>query len=390
MKPAWITRGVVGIVLATFFSDVGHEMVTVMLPGYLAANGLGAAALGMVEGIADLVSSLSKLTGGVIGHHTERRRLWATLGYVVTAVGTGAIGLVRSAWSIATLRCFAWVGRGVRGPLRDHMLADEVDPSQFGRAYGVERSADMFGAVTGSLLAIVLFSSGVPVATVILVSLIPSLLSAVSFGTLTHDRHRDAGDGKPRDGSRKLPARYWRVLAGVFVFGLGDFSRTFLIILAAGAFGEHAAPKSAMSIAMLLYVAHNVVSGVVALPVGRLADHRPKISILLAGFLLGAATNAMLAFGVDSTAIVVTAIAVSGVYIAIQETVEKAVVAELLPREVRSLGLGVLAATNAVGDVVSSLYVGFMLDAGHPLAAFGAPAVAGIVAAIWLAIVGRR
>jgi len=248
----------------------------------------------------------------------------------------------------------------------------------------------MFGAVTGSLLAIVLFASGVSVGIVILVSLIPSSLSAISFASLTRDRHKGGGDGKPRPESRKLPAQYWRVLAGVFVFGVGDFSRTFLILIAAAAFGEHGAPKSAMSIAMLLYVAHNVVSGVVALPVGRLSDHRPKISILLAGFLLGAATNAMLAFGVDSTAIVIAAIMLSGVYIAIQETVEKAVVAELLPREVRSLGLGVLAATNAVGDVVSSLYVGFMLDAGHPMAAFGGPAIAGVAAAIWLAIIGRR
>src|SRR5262245_63617279 len=92
VRPAWMTRGVVGIILATFFSDVGHEMVTVMLPGYLAANGLGAATLGMIEGIADLVSSLAKLTGGVIGHRTEHRRLWASIGYAVTAIGTGAIG----------------------------------------------------------------------------------------------------------------------------------------------------------------------------------------------------------------------------------------------------------------------------------------------------------
>src|SRR5262249_15367185 len=205
----------------------------------------------------------------------------------------------------------------------------------------------------------------------------------------------------PRGESRKLPAAYWRVLAGVFVFGIGDFSRTFLIVIAAGAFGEHHAAKGAMSIAMLLYVGHNVVSGVVALPVGRLADRRRKLSILLAGFMLGAVTNAMLAIGVDSTAprdgvigaplgaaIIVGAIGLSGVYIAIQETVEKAVVAELLPRDVRSLGLGILAATNAVGDVVSSLYVGFMLDAGHPMAAFGGPAVASVVATVWLAIVG--
>jgi hypothetical protein len=70
----WITRGVVGIVLATFFSDVGHEMATATLPLYLGSIGLGAAALGLIEGLADLLFSLSKLAGGWVGHHTERKR----------------------------------------------------------------------------------------------------------------------------------------------------------------------------------------------------------------------------------------------------------------------------------------------------------------------------
>jgi hypothetical protein len=144
-----VTGGVVGIVTATFFSDVGHEMTTAALPMYLASIGYGAAALGVMEGFADLAFSVSKLAGGWVGHHTERKRGLASLGYLATALGTAAIAVTQGLAALVSMRSAAWLGRGFRSPLRDFMLADEVGPTHFGRAYGIERAADMLGAVAG-------------------------------------------------------------------------------------------------------------------------------------------------------------------------------------------------------------------------------------------------
>ncbi|OGL15973.1 MAG: hypothetical protein A3K12_15980 [Candidatus Rokubacteria bacterium RIFCSPLOWO2_12_FULL_71_19] len=81
----------------------------------------------------------------------------------------------------------------------------------------------------------------------------------------------------------------------------------------------------------------------------------------------------------------------SGVYIAVEETLEKAAAAELLPAELRSLGFGLLASANAVGDMVSSLYVGALLQAGRPGRAFGIAAGVGLLGVIWFrAPVGVR
>ena len=387
-RPAWLTRGVAGIILATFFSDVGHEAVTVILPGYLAASGLGAATLGAMEGIADFCQALAKLAGGAVGHHTSNKRWWAGAGYAVTALGTAGIGLVSAVPALVGLRSAAWTGRGFRSPMRDFMMADEVDPSTYGRAYGIERSADMAGAVVGSLGAIGLVYAGIPSATVIVISIVPAGLAALSFIALTRDRKLD--DAPPPPGDRTLPAPFKRLLVGLFLFGLGDFSRTFLIYLAASALGEHHAPRTALSVAMLFYVGHNVISAIVAVPIGRLADRKSKLGILVVGFAIGAATNTLLAFDSTSAAIVIAAIAASGVYIAIQETVEKATAASMLPRELRSWGLGVMASVNAVGDMASSLFVGFMLDAGHTTLAFAIPAVLMGTGVIWLAATVRR
>jgi MFS family permease len=384
-RATWVTRAVLGIVLATFLSDVGHEMATATLPMYLAAIGLGAATLGFMEGLADLCFSVSKLAGGWVGHHREDKRGFATLGYLVTALGTGAIAVTQSVAALISVRSAAWFGRGFRSPLRDFMLADEVGPTHFGRAYGIERAADMLGAVAGPLVAVLLLCLGVDLSSVILISLVPSLLAVLSFFSMTRNRVTQRTDSDRGVSRPRLPRRFWWFTGGVALFGIGDFSRTFLILIAAAAFGETGgAASGVLSIAVLLYAAHNTVSAIAAYPAGVLGDRGSKLRVLVFGYGLGVVTNALLAFSVGGTALLVVAIMLSGIYIAIQETLEKAVAAEMLPREQRSLGLGVLASANAVGDMISSVGVGLLLAAGHHHAAFLVPAMFGLAGTVWM------
>lgn len=381
----WVTRGVLGIVFATFFSDVGHETVTATLPLYLAGIGLGAAALGFMEGLADLLFSLSKLAGGWVGHHTEKKRGLATLGYLLTALGTGAIALVQSISALASFRAAAWLGRGFRSPLRDFMLADEVGPTHFGRAYGVERAADMLGAVAGPLIATLLLWLGVDLRAVIMASLLPSLVAAATFFSLTRDRSASASAPVVAKSENALPRRFWIFAAGVGLFGMGDFSRTFLILIAAMAFGETGGTiPGALSVSMLLYAAHNAVSALAAYPAGSMGDRGSKLGVLVGGYGLGVVTNGLLAFSLETPSLVVIAMGLSGIYIAIEETLEKAAAAEMLPREQRSLGLGLLAAVNAVGDMLSSIGVGLLLASGHSRVAFLLPALFGLAGTVWM------
>jgi MFS family permease len=400
----WITRGVVGIVIATFFSDVGHEMVTSVLPMYLASIGLGAATLGVVEGFADLVFSLAKLGGGIVGHRVKKKRPIVALGYLVTMLGTGSMALVQSTVGLVSLRASAWIGRGFRSPLRDFLLADEVESTHYGRAYGLERSADMLGALTGPLIAVLLVSLHVDLHAIILWSIVPATIPVISILALTRDRASAAGEHGPtappsldatshraRSASARLSSDFKRYLMGVLLFGMGDFSRTFLILLASRALSErdHGATGT-VSIAVLLYVMHNAVSALAAYPIGHLADRVKKLDILIGGYALGVATNVLLALTSSSLPWLVAAIVLSGVYIAVEETVEKALASEMLPREQRSLGLGVLAGANAVGDMLSSVGVGLLLDAGMSSIAFAIPAALGTAGTLWMIAVVRR
>jgi MFS family permease len=391
VRKKWVTRGVVGIVLATFFSDVAHEAATAVLPLYLVSVGLGPAALGAIEGLADFLYSLAKLAGGLIGHRIAHKKPIVALGYALTMLGTGSIGLVQSLAGVVSLRAAAWIGRGVRSPMRDFLLADEVETTHFGRAYGLERSADMLGALVGPLLAILLVYVGLTAREVILWTFLPAAVPVVAILVLTRDRGVAGGAATVRVPRAKIPADFKRFLGAVLVFGLGDFSRTFLILLAARALGDAGQSKPAtLSIAVMMYALHNGVSALAAYPIGRLGDRLPKMRLLAAGYGLGVLTNLLLAFGSRSMTWLVIAVVLSGIYVAAEETLEKAVGAQMLARESRSLGLGILASANSIGDMASSVGVGLLLQADKSGLAFGLAAAVGAVGALWMLILSRR
>jgi MFS family permease len=361
-----------------------------VLPLFLASAGLGAAGLGIIEGVADFLVSMSRLAGGVVGHHVQRKRPAAALAYLISTVATAAIGLVHTLAALVSLRSAAWVARGFRGPLRDYLMADAVEETHYGRAYGLERAGDMLGAVTGPLLAALLVWAGLSFGTVILWTLVPGLLAAGAMYFLTRERPEyvlPPGMPAPPQPVRQFPRVFWLFLVGVFFFGLGDFSRTFLIWLALPReSGTEAADAAGFTGPVLLFALHNLVSAGAALLVGQLADRFPRIPLLTAGYGLGVLANILLALFSGSLGWLVVVFVLSGIYIAVEETLEKAVVAQMLPRQLRSLGFGILASVNAVGDMVSSLFVGFALQEGKPALGFGLAALLGAIGVLWLTV----
>ncbi len=389
----WLTTTVLGIILATFFSDVSHEMCTAVLPMYLTTVGLGPAALGVIEGLADFLVSISKLLGGYVGHRVRRKRPWATLGYLMTTFGTWGIAFAGSLAAIVTLRGTAWVGRGFRSPLRDYLLADSVEPAYYGRAYGLERTGDMLGAVLGPLIAMLLIWGGWSFQSIIFWTVLPGLIAAGAFFFLIRERVKATGThdaGQTQNVNAPFPRVFWLFLIGVFLFGMGDFSRTFLVWLAARSLGQDGSiVTGTLSLAVLLYLAHNLVSAIAAYPVGQAGDRGSKMAILIFGYSLGIVTNLLLAWHHASFGWLIVAIILSGVYIAVEETLEKAVAAQMLPRSKRSLGFGILACGNAVGDMLSSLYVGLLLEMNLAFWAFACAAAFGALGVLWLLLAPR-
>ena len=390
-RPGWLNRTVAAFGLTSLLSDVGHEMATSVLPLQLARLGFGATALGAIEGIADAASGLAKLAGGVAGQRIARKKPWTAAGYAMTAVCTSALGFVATLPVFVALRSAAWVGRGFRGPLRDFLVSDSVEPRFYARAFGVERTGDMIGAVAGPLLALSLLAAGIVFKSVLFIAIVPGLLAAACVVWLVKEHAHDPAAAPPAVLRPTMPRGYWPLVGAVLLFGLGDFSRSFLILAVAKATPVADDGKAMIfGLPVLLYALHNGVSAVATFPSGQLADRFGRKRVLAAGYLLGLCVNLTLALGSRSLAAVCFAFLLSGVAIAVEETVEKACVSEMLPRESRSYGLGVLATANAVGDMVSSIGVGVLWDRMGAGSAFGSAAGCSATGLLLLVAIARR
>src|SRR5580704_5795472 len=288
----WLTRGVVGIGLASLCSDWGHEIGTALLPILLAGLGAPAYALGVIEGVADGLSSFAKLAGGWIADRPALRKPVAMAGYLLTGLSTFTFGFVRSWPQLLASRAIGWVGRGAKGPARDVLLTDAVAPEQVGRAFGFERTMDTVGAILGPLCATAL----VAVTTVRVAmrwTLLPGALAALAFATLV-PASEHAGEHHPLPFTaslKRLPRDFRRFLGAVGLFGLGDFAHTLLILRAVQMLTPDHGIVRAGGIAVALYTFHNVIYACASYPAGALGDKIGRRGVLIVGYLLAAAVS---------------------------------------------------------------------------------------------------
>jgi MFS family permease len=369
----WLNRTVLGIGLASLFSDCSHEIATAVMPAFLATMGVAAAWLGLIEGVSDGLSSFAKMGSGYYTDKLRRRKPIAVAGYVVTALGTASFGLATAAWHVLVARACAWLGRGVRTPVRKALLAGSVTKETYGRAFGFERMMDTLGAIVGPASAFVLLQAlNQHYPSLFALTLLPGLGAGALIAFLVKEKERQP---VPHisfgERLRRLPKTYRRFLLAVGLFGAGDFAHTLLILLAAQKLAPSLGTAKAASIAVGLYVLHNVFYAAFSLVAGWAADRVEKRYVLATGYFLAA----LMALGIIVMPFTVWTLgmvfASGGIYVGIEETLEDSYCAELVEESEHGMAFGVLATVNGLGDFVSSLVVGALWTAFGTSVAFG-------------------
>ena len=388
----WLNRTVIGIGLASLFSDWSHEMATTVMPAFLATMGVAAIWLGVIEGVSDGLSSFAKMGSGYYTDGLRRRKPIAVIGYFMTALGTAAFGLATAAWHVLLARAFAWLGRGVRTPVRKALLASAITPETYGRAFGFERMMDTLGAIVGPLSAFVLLQAlNHRYPPLFALTLIPSLIAAGLITFLVKEKDR-----KPVPhisfGARlrSLPPAYRKFVFAVGLFGLGAFAHTLLILLATQKLTPSLGPAKAASAAVGLYVLHNVFYASFAFIGGWLGDRFSKRWLLAGGYLLAAAMSLciiILPLTIWTFALI---FALGGTNAALEETLEDSLCAELVGEEQHGMAFGVLATVNGIGDFFSSLVVGVLWTTVGISVAFGYSLVLSLLGAILVSTIRSR
>lgn len=379
-RPRWLNRTVVGTGLTSLLADLSYETVFSVLPGYVDAIGAGRA-LGPIEGAADALASFVKLGSGWWSDRIDRRKPFAVAGYVLTGVMPALIAVAVSWPLILVARLLGWLGKGLRGPARDALLAASVPAADRGKAFGLHRTSDTVGAVLGPLLGVALLrwfgtpGGGLPQRYVLWAAVVPGVMAAVVFALLVREVRGSAVKRYQLNESvRRLPAGFRRYLVAVGVFGAGDFSHVLLIAAAAAALTPAYGPLIAAQWAAFFYAVRNFAAALTAFPVGALSDRVGRLPLLRGGYFFASAVMASLAAavfaGVTSPAAWAALFALAGVFIATEEALEGAAAADFVAdSQLRGTAFGLLGAVNGVGDWISSTLVG-LLAVAAPAAGF--------------------
>jgi MFS family permease len=363
-------------------ADLGHEIPTALLPRLLVSTlGAPAAALGLIEGVADGLAGLMRLLGGALADDPSRRRNTAVGGYTTTALLTALIGAATSVWHVGVLRAGGWVARGLRVPSRNALLADAVPSESYGRAYGFERALDNLGAVGGPLLALALVAA-FSVRTAILLSVIPGLLAVLAIlYAIRSLPHLSTRDRRPISITIKpvMQGRLGRLMFAVGAFELGNVAATLLILRATELLTPTRGSDTATQLALSLYLAYNIAATLSSVPAGQLSDRVGPVRVLAGGvtaFLL-----AYVIFTVTGASAVVlgAAFVLAGIGIGCIETAEHAAVATSAPQHLRGSAFGLLATVQSFGNLAASGVAGVIWSLASPTAAF-------VYIAAWMAI----
>src|SRR5437763_903295 len=170
-----------------------------------------------------------------------------------------------------------------------------------------------------------------------------------------------------------------RALAPVMLFELGNCATTLLILRATGLLHSGRSIADAAAVAVLLFAAHNLVGSALSYPAGHVVDRRGPRVVFGVGAVLFGLAYAGLALSAHGWPLLPLFFALTGAGLGLTATAEPALVARLLPDELRGSGFGLLGAVQSLGDFVSSAAVGLVWTLVSPAAAF-------VVAAAWMAL----
>jgi MFS family permease len=377
--------------LVSLLNDFASEMIYPLLPAFVTGVlGGGAVSLGTLDGAADLTSALVKYGAGRLADEPRRRGMLVIIGYAVAVLVRPVISLAGAAWEVIGLRVTDRVGKGIRSPARDAMIADVTPEELHGRAFGLQRGLDHAGAILGPLVAWwLLQSKTLDLRGVIGASIIPGV--AVLVLATWAVRSVEDGRGRQETVEVKAPTRplpsptvSYRplppALLAISFFYLLRMPET-LMLLRTQQLGV------TVTSVLLLWAALHVVRSSTSFIGGALSDRLGAGRTMWAGWVCYAAV----AFGFARAASPAAAWAlflVFGVVAGLTESPERAIVSRLAGGK-QGTGFGVYYAATGVAALAGGVLLGLATKYFGAPTAFLASAVLGIgVAALW-PVVGR-
>lgn len=369
---------VFALATASFFTDVASEMVFPLLPFFLMGTLKGSAAMvGLVEGTATGLSSLLRIFSGRLADRYRRHKLLVLLGYGLSVVARPLFGLAALGWHVLLVRVLDRFGKGIRLAPRDALIAASCAPEVRGKAFGFQKAMDHFGAALGPALASLLLMAGWQMRDVFYLTAIPATLVLVVIGVFVREVEPQAAGASMNLRLGSLCPEFRRFLLVIGLFTLGTSSDAFLILRAP----QCGIPQEFVP---LLWSGVNLTRMLFAIPGGMLSDRFDRGSVILVGWFVHVGVFSGLAFAETPTWFLTLA-GISGLYHALGESVLRAFVADLAPKELRGTAYGLYYFAIGLASIPSSAGFGLIWKHFGSRPAFLSAAATSLVATLLFA-----
>jgi len=385
IRQSSIPRTVKGLALVSLFNDFASEMVYPLLPAFVTGVlGGTATSLAVLDGAADFTAAITKWWSGTRADRPGWRRPLILLGYLSAVLIRPLISIANSAWQVIGFRVVDRIGKGLRPPARDAMIADVTPPPLRGRAFGLHRAADHFGSIPGSLLAWWLLSHSFDVRRVLSWSAVPGLVAFVVLWFVLRGGGAEGQWGRAAPAGAPGPDQTGRVfwapvlaLAALVLFRLPET----LLLLRLQQLGV------AVATIPLVWAGLHVVRTLSSYPGGWLSDHLAPRDAILAGALLFAAMAAVLARALTPEGAIATFLAI-GLVAGLTESAERVMVTRLAPKRT-GRGFGAYHAATGLAALPASLLFGEVYQHASGSAALRMSAVFLVLTAMGWAVASR-
>jgi MFS family permease len=369
----------------SLFMDTSSELIHSLLPVFMATVlGASMVTIGIIEGIAEATAAIVKVFSGVLSDYLGKRKFLVVFGYALAAFTKPVFPLATSISWVFAARFVDRIGKGIRGAPRDALVADITPPPLRGAAYGLRQALDSVGAFLGPLLALLFmawFANDIKAA--MWIAVVPAFITVALLIVYVREPERPHAEAQLRApltlaDAKRLPPRYWLVVALGAVFTLARFSEAFLILRAQDV-------GVAIGYVPVVLIVMNVVYAAFAYPAGAASDRMSRRTLLVVGLGLLVAADVVLARSTVPIAVFAGA-ALWGLHMAFTQGLLSKLVADTAPDQLRGTAFGIFNLVSGGALLTASVIAGALWSAFGAAATFEAGAVFAMIAMMGLVV----
>lgn len=384
-----ISRTVWILSFVSLFTDVASEMLYPIMPIYLTSIGFSVVLIGLLEGIAEATTGLSKGYFGQLSDRSHKRTPFIQIGYAFSAISKPMMAMFVFPLWVFFARAIDRLGKGIRTGARDAMLSDESTPATKGQVFGFHRALDTLGAAIGPSMALLyLYFYPGNYRMLFLIAFIPGLL-ALGTSLFLKDKKRPAEKPVVKPVTffsfftywKQSPSGYKKAVIGLLFFSLFNSSDVFLLLKVKESVNDDA-------LVIGVYIFYNLIYALFAYPLGIIADKVGLKTILLTGFTLFALMYAGMSV-TNELYLFFGLFVLYGMYAAATEGVAKAWISNMVSSRDTATAIGTFAGFQSICMMLSSSLAGIIWFRFGSSVALLVPALASMIVIIYFLLIGR-